>query len=91
MLVHYPHDLACIHCRTTAQCDDHIRLECSHSLSTLNGICQGRIRLYIGKALVHNAHLIQLVSNRFCIAIHVQEGVSYDKCSLLAHNILQLT
>ena len=91
MLIHNPHDLTCIHCGAAAQCDDDIRLECSHSLCTFHRICQGRVRLYIGEALVNNAHLIQFIGNRFCITIHIKEGVRYNKCSLLAHDILQLT
>ena len=91
MLVHYPHDLTCIHCGATAQCDDDIRLECGHSLCTLDRICQGRVRLYVGEALVNNTHFIQLIGDRFGITVHIQEGVRYDEGSLLAHNILQLT
>ena len=71
MLVHYPHDLTCIHCGTAAQCDNYIWLESSHSLCTSLCICQGRIRLNIREALVNNTHLVQLVSNRLGVAIHI--------------------
>ena len=47
--------------------------------------------LYVGEALIYNAHLVKFIGNRFCIAIHVQEGVGYDERSLLAHDIFQLT
>ena len=90
VLIQDPHDLTSVHCRTTADSDDAVRLELSHSLCALLCGSQGRIRLNVRECGVDNAHLIKSVSDSLGEATLVQEGVSYDEHSLLAHNVLEL-
>ena len=34
MFIHHPHNLSGIHCRSTTECDDRIRLKCAHLVCT---------------------------------------------------------
>ena len=90
MLVEHPHDFGGIHGRSTAQCDNGIRLESSHLCDAFLGITQRGIRLDIEEGGVCNPHLIQLVGDGLGVAIAVQEGIRYDKCLLCLPNSAKL-
>ena len=88
MLVQHPHNLACVHGGAAAHSDNHIGLKLSHQLCSGLSICQGGIGLYIGEYGIGDTHLVETVGNNMGISVLVQEGVGYDKGSLLAHNFL---
>ena len=58
IFIENPHDLAGIHCGTTAHCDNAVRLKHSHCSST--GSCRSErwIWLYIVEAGMYDSHLI---------------------------------
>ena len=89
MLVHYPHDLTCVHCRTAAQCDDAVWFECAHCMCA--GFCAGevRVRCYFIEAGVLDSHFVKFILNWFYIAIFIKEGVGDNEASLLAHYLAQ--
>ena len=45
MLIHEPHDLGCVHCRTAAERDNGIRLKTAHQFKALLNRIETRIRL----------------------------------------------
>ena len=90
MLIHHPHDLAGVHCGTAAQRNDAVWLEGSHRLGALFGAGEGRVGSNVIEAGVLDAHLVQLLLDRFDIAVLIQEGVGDDEAFLLAHHSAQL-
>ena len=90
MLVHYPHDLAGVHCGSTAQSDDGVGLEGLHLLHALLCALQCRVRSYLVEACMLNTHLVQFFLDRFHVAVLIQESICYDKCFLLVHDGSQL-
>ena len=90
MLIHEPHDLGSIHCRTAAQSDDCIRLEGSHLLHAFLSALQCRVRSYIVEACVLDSHFVELLLDRLCISVLVKECICYDKCFLLVHYCAKL-
>ena len=89
MLVHHPHNLGSVHCRTAAQRDDTVRCKGGHCFCTLLCAAQARVRCNIIEAGVLNSHLIQLFLDWFDISVLVQEGVGDDEAFLLAHHMTQ--
>ena len=90
MLVHKPHDFSGVHRGTAAQSNDHIRLERLDLFYAFLRALQRRIGSHLIEAGVGNAHLIQLVGNRFRVSAAVKETVRYDKGFLLMIIGLQL-
>ena len=90
ILIKHPHNFSGIHCRTTAKSDNAVRLKGAHCCCSGFCRCKRRIRLYIRKTGVYNAHLIQFILNRLCISVFVKERVGYDKAAFFAHNSSQL-
>ena len=90
MLVENPHDFACVHCGTAAECNDAIGLECLHLLCAL--FCTGkcRVRSNVEERRMNDTHFVKLVCDRLCIAVMIKEAVRYDERSLLAHDIFKL-
>ena len=86
MLVHYPHDLCGIHCRSAAKRDDRIRFKCTHLICTKTCALQCRVRSYFVEACVLDSHFVQFRLDRSYISVLVQERVCYDKCFFLMHD-----
>ena len=89
MFIEHPHDLSGIHGGAAAQSDNDIRLEGCHLCCTGFGAAEGRIRFDFEEAGMRNAHLVQLVRDRFRVAVLVEETVGHDKCPLLSHHGFQ--
>ena len=86
MFIEYPHDFTCVHCRTSAQCNDYIRLKQFHSCRTL--FCRGKswVRLYVIETSMLNAQFVKLAFDRLYIAVFIKKTVCYNKCFFLAHH-----
>ena len=90
MLVKNPHDLTSVHCRTTADSDNCVRLESSQLSNTLKCTSKCWVWSNIEECFVENTHFIEFICDSLCITILIKELVCYDECLFLAHNSLQL-
>ena len=91
MLIKYPHNLTCVHCRATAYCNDYVRLEFLHSLSAFHCATKRWIRSYVEERSVSNIHFVQSIGDSLCKSALIQERVSYDKRLFLSHNVFEFS
>ena len=90
VLIHNPHNLTCVHCWTTADCYNTIRLEGSHSLRTLCSGSKWWIRCYIIEGCVLDSKLVKLICDMLGVSVRIEELICYDKYLLLIHYSLKL-
>ena len=90
MLIHYPHNLCCVHCGTAAYCDDCIGFKVTHHIGTLASALESRVGSNLREASVLNTKLVKLILNRLCITVIIKERVGYYKRLFLTHNVTKL-
>ena len=79
MLIHQPHDLACVHSGAAAQSDDHVRLESAELFYAASRALKSRIGCHLVEAGIGNAHLVQLIRDRLGMTVAVEETIGYNK------------
>ena len=69
MLIHYPHNLCCVHGRSTAKSNNRIWLKCAHLIHTFFSTLKCRIRCHLEEACVLDSKLIQFLLDRSYVTI----------------------
>ena len=84
-----PHNLSRIHRGTTANGDNHIRLERSQEARTFLRASERRIRGDVRIRREHDTLLFEAAFNVLGVAVLIKEGVGDDERTLLTHDLTQ--